>query len=409
MKRILDALVLCLQGAIEQLEEELTCPICCCLFEDPRVLLCSHSFCKKCLEGLLLEGNRGAAFRAPLKCPACRKETPHNGANSLQINFSLRGIVDKYSKIRLYPKMSVCQQHCGQPLNIFCATDLRLICGFCATTDEHRGHRFSSLEDAFEREKASFEELQRGVESWQSAHILSCLESLQAGKKKALQSLSRDAEKVTDYFDRLMSAIECKKNEILSDLETLKLVVMQAYDPDITRLSAALEEQERALSMAGSFKSITDPLCFLQQMQEFRAKFRMLRETPLPRCKDVEVGPFVRNFDVKKWDSLRLREVDQISVPHEKVSYRSGAARASSNGRTLFLRVSVAVVLLLSCTHVFTASAQLGVEPLLSALTSHLSHSAVFVRELASSSSTLLTVGFLNIMDSTIKFFSFNS
>ena len=88
---------------MEQLEEELTCPVCCGLFEDPRVLLCSHSFCKKCLEGLL-EGNRGAAFRAPLKCPTCRKETPHNGANSLQINYSLRGISEKFSRIKVLPK-----------------------------------------------------------------------------------------------------------------------------------------------------------------------------------------------------------------------------------------------------------------------------------------------------------------
>ncbi|XP_020791967.1 tripartite motif-containing 13 isoform X2 [Boleophthalmus pectinirostris] len=394
---------------MEQLEEELTCPICCCLFEDPRVLLCSHSFCKKCLEGLL-EGNRGLAFRTPLKCPTCRKETPHNGANSLQINYSLRGIVDKYSKIRLFPKMSVCKQHCGQPLNIFCATDLKLICGFCATTDEHRGHRFSSLEDAFKREKESFEELQRGVESWQSADILSCLETLQAGKKKALQSVSRDAEKVTDYFDKLISTIECKKNEILSDLETLKLVVMQAYDPDITRLSAALEEQERALSMAESFKSITDPLCFLQQMQEFRAKFRVLRETPLPSCNDMDIGPLVRNFDVKKWDSLRLKEVDKISVPHEKVSYRSGCTRVTAPRlMALFLRLSLAVVLLLS-THTLAASAQLRFEPLLSAVTSHFSQSAVFLCDLVSSSTSLLSVGqqyLINIMDSTVKFFSF--
>lgn len=357
-----------------------------------------------------MEGNRGPAFRTPLKCPTCRKETPHNGANSLQINYSLRGIVDKYSKIRGFPKMSVCKNHYGQPLNIFCASDLKLICGFCATTDEHRGHRFSSLEDAYEREKEAFNELLHGVESWQSADILSCLETLQSGKKKALQSVSQDAEKVTDYFDKLIGAIECKKNEILSDLETLKLVVMQAYDPDITRLSAALEEQEQALSMAESFKSITDPdpLCFLQQMQEFREKFRVLRETPLPSCKDMDIGPLVRNFDVKKWDSLRLREVDKISVPHERVSYRSAGPRMTSpRVMTLFLRLAVAVALLLS-THVLAASAQLRFEPLLSAVTSQFTQSVLYLRELSAMSTSVLSSGqqcIMNIMDSTLNFF----
>lgn len=314
---------------MELLEEELTCPICCGLFEDPRVLLCSHSFCKKCLEGLL-EGNRGPAFRTPFKCPTCRKETPHNGANSLQMNYSLRGIVEKFNKIKVMPRTSDCKQHCNQPLNIFCATDLKLICGFCATTDEHRGHRFSSLEDAYEHEKEAFEELLRGVESWRSADILTCLEALQAGKKRALQEVSRDAGKVADYFEKLISGLECKKNEILSDFETLKLRVMQAYDPEITQLSAALEEQRHALRMAESFRRVTDPLCFLEQMEEFRDKLRILNNTSVPSAKDRDVGPRVRNFDVQKWDSLRLREVDKISVPHESGSYRTGDPRMTA-------------------------------------------------------------------------------
>ncbi|XP_051259682.1 tripartite motif-containing 13 isoform X1 [Dicentrarchus labrax] len=391
---------------MEQLEEELTCPVCCGLFEDPRVLLCSHSFCKKCLEGLL-EGNRGPAFRTPLKCPACRKETPHNGANSLQINYSLRGIVEKYSKIRVMPKMSVCKQHCSQPLNIFCATDLKLICGFCATTDDHKGHKFCSLEEAYEREKEAFEELLRGVESWQSADILSCLETLQASKKKALQSVTKDAEKVTDYFDKLISGLECKKNEILSDFETLKLVVLQAYDPEISKLSAAMEEHRRALSIAESFRSVSDPLCFLQQMQEFREKLGVLKETLLPSQKDMDVGPLVRNFDVKKWDSLRLREVDKISVPHENGSYRTGGSRMTApRWITLFLSLLLPTCLLLQL-HNLAAYVPSQVEPFLTTVSSHLAHTGVYLREMTDVCTSLMGAGqdcVVNLIDSTVNF-----
>uniref|UniRef100_UPI0037E8E740 tripartite motif-containing 13 n=1 Tax=Semicossyphus pulcher TaxID=241346 RepID=UPI0037E8E740 len=393
---------------MEQLEEELTCPICCGLFEDPRVLLCSHSFCKKCLEGLL-EGNRGPAFRTPFKCPTCRKETPHNGANSLQINYSLRGIVEKYSRIRFMPKMSVCKQHCGQPLNIFCATDLKLICGFCATTDDHRGHKFCSLEEAYEREKEAFEDLLQGVESWQSADILSCLETLQASKKKALQSVTKDAEKVTDYFDKLISALECKKNEILSDFETLKLVVLQSYDPEITKLSAAMEEHRRALSIAESFRSVSDPLCFLQQMQEFRDKLGVLKETPLPSRKDTDVGPLVRNFDVKKWDSLRLREVDKISVPHESGSYRVGGSRMSATRWIILILSSILLpsLLLLLQPHIPASSVSLQIEPFLAAASSHISHTGVYLREMIDMYARLMGAGqecIVNFIDYTVKF-----
>lgn len=401
-----DAWIMCLQNAMEQLEEELTCPICCGLFEDPRVLLCSHSFCKKCLEGLL-EGNRGPAYRTPFKCPTCRKETPHNGANSLQINYSLRGIVEKYSKIRVMPKMSACKQHCDQPLNIFCATDLKLICGFCATTDDHRGHKFCSLEDAYEREKEAFEELLHRVESWQSADTLSCLETLQTSKKRALQSVTKDAEKVTDYFDKLISALECKKNEILSDFETVKLVVMQAYDPEITKLSAALEEQRLALSIAESFRSVSDPLCFLQQMQEFRERLSVLKETPLPSRKEMDVGPLVRNFDVKKWDSLRLRDVDKISVPHENGSYRVGGSRmAAPRWITLFMSLLLSVVLLLQ-PHNLTAYIASQIDSLFTTLSSHFSHTGVYLREMTDMCTSLMGAGqecIVHLIDSTVSF-----
>lgn len=363
---------------MDQLEEELTCPICCGLFEDPRVLLCSHSFCKKCLEGLL-EGNRGPAFRTPFKCPTCRKETPHNGANSLQINYSLRGIVEKYSKIRVMPKMSVCKLHCAQPLNIFCATDLKLICGFCATTDDHKGHKFCSLDEAYEREKEAFEDLLHGVQSWRSADTLSCLETLQASKKRALQSVTKDAEKVTDYFDKLIGSLECKKNEILSDFETLKLVVLQAYDPEISRLSAAVEEHRRALSIAQSFRSASsEPLLFLQQMQEFREKLGVLRETPLPSRKEMDVGPLVRNFDVKKWDSLRLREVDKISVPHESGAYRAQGARRPRRVSLWCLGALLPVLLLLMQPYTLPTH----VQSILGTVGSQLSHTGLYLLDM---------------------------
>lgn len=311
---------------MDLLEEDLTCPICCCLFEDPRVLPCSHSFCKKCLEGIL-EDNRSLMWRTPFKCPTCRKETAHNGISSLQVNYSLRSIVEKYNKIRASPKMSQCRAHNGQPLNIFCATDLKLICGFCATTGEHKGHKFCALEEAYEREKVAFEELLGAVESWKGAEVLSCLEALEAAKKKALQMASRDVDQVAEYFDKLLRALEHKRSEILSDFETLKLAVMQTFDPEINQLRSALEEQQRALHLAESFRSLSDPLTFLQCMQDFREKVRAIRETPLPTRTDVDVEALVPKFDVHEWDRVRLGDVDALRAPHEGSALRSPTDR----------------------------------------------------------------------------------
>ncbi|XP_016298493.1 tripartite motif-containing 13-like isoform X2 [Sinocyclocheilus anshuiensis] len=315
---------------MELLEEDLTCPICCCLFEDPRVLPCSHSFCKKCLEGIL-DGIRGPAWRPPFKCPTCRKETVHNGIASLQVNYSLRGIVEKYNRIRVMPRMSLCRVHSGQPLNIFCATDLKLICGFCATTGDHKGHKFCALAEAYEREKLAFEELFRVVEGWRGEEVQSCLESLEGAKKKALERVSRDADRVSEYFDKLLRTLEHKRREILSDLETLKLAVMQTFDPEINQLRSAIEEQRRALSIAESFRSLSDPLTFLQQMQDFREKLRVVRGTPLPSQTDVDVGLLgLQSFDVKEWDRVLLGEVDKLCAPYESSTYLASQPSAAA-------------------------------------------------------------------------------
>ncbi|XP_029458683.1 E3 ubiquitin-protein ligase TRIM13 isoform X2 [Rhinatrema bivittatum] len=306
---------------MDLLEEDLTCPICCSLFDDPRVLPCSHNFCKKCLEGIL-EGNvRSVPWRqSNFKCPTCRKETPSIGIGSLQVNYSLKGIVEKYNKFKVIPKMPVCKVHSGQPLNIFCSTDLKLICGFCATRGDHADHGFCSIEDAYRLEKSAFESLFQSFETWRCGDLLSQLDTLETSKRRALQLLTKDSDKVKEYFEALEHTLEQKKNEILSDFETMKLAVMQAYDPEINKLNTVLNEQKRALSLAESFRDLLDPIIFLQRMQEFREKIKLIKESPLPSFSDSDLSPFLKSFDTSQWNNVKLMDVEKLSLPQEPPS-----------------------------------------------------------------------------------------
>lgn len=82
------------------LEEDLTCSVCYSLFSDPRVLPCSHTFCKTCLDNLLQVSNNYSIWRPlrlPIKCPVCRSvvELPPTGVDALPTNVSLRAIIEK--------------------------------------------------------------------------------------------------------------------------------------------------------------------------------------------------------------------------------------------------------------------------------------------------------------------------
>ncbi|XP_038056012.1 tripartite motif-containing protein 2-like [Patiria miniata] len=72
----------------------LECPICCCLFKDPKMLDCLHSFCLKCLEEMMSKQKPEAE---KITCPVCRRETqvPGGGLQSLSSSFFLSSLVDE--------------------------------------------------------------------------------------------------------------------------------------------------------------------------------------------------------------------------------------------------------------------------------------------------------------------------
>lgn len=191
-------------------------------------------------------------------------------------------------------------------------------------------------------------------------------------------------------------------------------MALQQYDPEIARLGAAMEEHGRALDIAESFGSVADPLRFLLQMQEFREKLKVLKETPLTSRKDTDVGPLVRNFDVKKWDSLRLGEVDKISVPHENGSYRTGGSRIAVPRWIAFnmMLLLSALLLLLSALlllqpHSLAAYVPSQIEPLLTAVSSHLTHTGGYLQEMTGMCTRLMGAGHEcigNLIDSAVNF-----
>lgn len=67
------------------LEETLTCPICLDLFDDPRLLPCSHTFCWKCLHPT-------RNHRATVTCPLCRS---FSTGQTLPVNRIVSALVEQ--------------------------------------------------------------------------------------------------------------------------------------------------------------------------------------------------------------------------------------------------------------------------------------------------------------------------
>ena len=77
--------------------DHLQCALCLDIYDDPKCLVCNHSFCKTCIDETLQFNNDGSAT---IDCPQCKKQTfidANKTTNDLLANFQIKGIVDAYN------------------------------------------------------------------------------------------------------------------------------------------------------------------------------------------------------------------------------------------------------------------------------------------------------------------------
>ncbi|KAG5837667.1 hypothetical protein ANANG_G00241870 [Anguilla anguilla] len=261
---------------MDDLEEDLTCSVCYSLFCDPRVLPCSHTFCKACLDNVQQVSGAFSTWRllrVPLKCPNCRSvvELPPTGVEALPANVSLRAIIEKYQRDS-WPRPPFCPQHPLQPLNVYCVQDRQLICGLCLTVGGHQGHAIDDLQAALARERAA---ARLGLE----------------------QTLAR------------------KRHAFSAALDAAEAELGREYEPILERLKGMKEEQLELLSHGAAVAEEEAPLAYLQKVHALRERVEALMDTPLPQVRPLCVCPRAADFLEQQWAGVTLSELEQRPVP----------------------------------------------------------------------------------------------
>ena len=158
--------------AIRQLEEQLNCSICLDIYDDPKLLQCFHTYCRKCLVKLVVRNEQGDLS---LTCPICRQATPipANGVTGLQSAFQtneflrIRDNLIKKKDTAVSLKVSAtpltplakktipnCFEHIDKEKEYYCETCEVLICYKCALKEgKHEGHDYDEIKNAYERYK----------------------------------------------------------------------------------------------------------------------------------------------------------------------------------------------------------------------------------------------------------------
>ncbi|XP_067851481.1 tripartite motif-containing protein 59 [Heptranchias perlo] len=307
---------------MDNFEEDLTCSVCYSIFEDPRVLPCSHTFCRTCLENIIHESGNVSIWRPlriPLKCPTCRSlvDLPPVGISSLPINFSLMGIIEKYQNEE-HPKTPTCPEHCRQPLNMFCLSDRKLVCGYCLTVGQHQGHPIDDLQNAYIKEKETSSKLVEQLTDKRWAEVSIFIGQLEHQKTQAEQIIEQDKETVVQYFEDLQKTMETKKQALLAALDEVNLKIACEYVPLIQKMRELKEEQHDLITFSTYVEDEKDPLAFLEKIHIYRQRVNTLMKTQLPVIRPLNIQPRAGQFLMEKWSKVTIGHIEEAPIPQVK-------------------------------------------------------------------------------------------
>ncbi|XP_072181976.1 uncharacterized protein [Diadema setosum] len=109
------------------ISQNLECPICLTLFNQPKSLTCSHTCCKKCLHRI----SQTQSDKETINCPICRKGTPlpSGDVDKLQTNIPLSSLVDEVKTKN--PTCTVCATDEKSPAVSYCQDCGKYMCKSC--------------------------------------------------------------------------------------------------------------------------------------------------------------------------------------------------------------------------------------------------------------------------------------
>lgn len=304
---------------MENLEEDLTCSVCYSLFNDPRVLPCSHTFCKACLDNVLQVSTNFSIWRPlrlPLKCPNCRSmvELPPNGVEALPINVCLRAIIEKYQRDN-EPRAPSCPEHHRQPLNVYCVQDCKLICGLCLTIGQHQGHTIDDLQTAYVKERNTPARLVEQLTDRRWEEVCGLVEKLEQEKSRHEGLIRQDREAVMQFFQGLESLLEHKKEAFMKVLDRANGQLACAYKPLSKKLKDMKEEQLELIAIISSISEDESAIIFLEKVHHLRERVDALTQTELPEVPTLHISPRLEEFLEEHWSNVTIGRLEDSPVP----------------------------------------------------------------------------------------------
>ncbi len=232
--------------SLKKIEEQITCSVCLEFYNEPKLLLCNHVYCKSCLEMMLAKSPQ--QHPPTLHCPSCRKPThvPEGGISGLAPAFYINNLFEVRSTLvsaeptgledvdspqpssSFEPKEtpsiamgrpSFCLVHNSNELELFCENCQDAICFKC-TLGRHRTHNYNLVSEVSKKYKEELSLVLMPIEN-EIADAEKGLARVNSRFKDVLDLRDSIEESIFQVFEESQQVLNTRRTALINKLHDL--------------------------------------------------------------------------------------------------------------------------------------------------------------------------------------------
>ncbi|XP_065908696.1 E3 ubiquitin-protein ligase TRIM71-like [Dysidea avara] len=328
---------------VKKAQNNLICPICCQLFNNPKYLPCYHSYCEGCLEKMQVQSK--------IICPECRKEVkvPTGGVKEFATNFFINRLVDdlilkkkvageekvncdsceeddpvvsfcpdcnsflchtcndfhKRNKqlrshgvvpltdlrsnkdtptIQAKVKIPLCKDH-DEQLKYYCETCDELVCMYC-TMKKHSGHNHDSMKNIASKHRSQLKKVTTPI-----VGMIQDLSGVHDNINKMVKKIRKQGDEVNKQIDRhyveLVEKLMKQKDQVKQQVRDTvsqkeKALTTQLDEVDSTQAKlVSMKELNDALEKSSDQEALSAKKQVIDGMQQLTEKYKKVNKHPV--------------------------------------------------------------------------------------------------------------------------------
>ena len=225
---------------LERFQDEIKCPLCLGIYEEPKILPCQHIYCKDCLEDLA-----GWSRTGSVTCPECRSvaQIPGNSASTFPTAFHINRLKEVYEAMAVPAGESYhCQEHQAQALDLYCETCQQLVCRDCIIANcQPGGHQHGYISKVTPAHREDVLKTLEPAERLNSEIAVLCEQAASTKSQIVEQEISLSQE-INRSIDILIGTLEQQRQALLQRTEEITRSKVATISAQEEKLRAASDE-----------------------------------------------------------------------------------------------------------------------------------------------------------------------